>query len=363
MRNQLSVVCVAVVCLAACGTPGAPRPPSLRLAETVRDLAATRQGSTVTLTWTEPQRTTDGETIRALGPTLVCMGVNDFPMTHCDQMVADLTLAQFASCRPEVGKPASCQVTLAPDIQQQNPRGQATYAVEVLNPSGRSAGLSNQVRVPTAPTLPPPQKLTSEVRSDAVLITATGEQRFAAPPGTTFAFHLYRHEQGSQSEVDLGAESAHLEMGGAYAVQFQDRTFEWEKTYLYHTVAITTVSLPDGSIVDVPGDPSKDVKVFAHDIFPPSVPTGLQAVASGVGQPPFVDLTWAPNTEADLAGYNIYRDEQGQPPVKINSELVKTPSYRDGNVERGKTYFYSVTAIDLRGNESGKSVETSESVR
>src|SRR5579884_1426153 len=109
MKARFHRVGLALVCLAlsACGTPGAPRPPSLRLPQTIRDLAATRQGSTVTLTWTESAQTTDGENIRALGPTLVCMGVNDFPMTHCDQMVADLTLQEFASCKPEIGKPVT----------------------------------------------------------------------------------------------------------------------------------------------------------------------------------------------------------------------------------------------------------------
>src|SRR5512133_1519386 len=173
MTSRLYTIVAALLCLAACGTPGAPRPPSLRLPETVRDLAAIRQGNTVTLTWTEPQRTTDGETIRALGPTLVCMGVNDFPMTHCDQKVADLTLQQYAECTPQIGQRASCGITLPADIQRENPRGQATYAIEVLNANGRSAGLSNQVRVPTAPTLPPPAEVRVEVLPDAIRIMAS----------------------------------------------------------------------------------------------------------------------------------------------------------------------------------------------
>jgi fibronectin type 3 domain-containing protein len=104
------------------------------------------------------------------------------------------------------------------------------------------------------------------------------------------------------------------------------------------------------------------VAVFAHDIFPPAVPTGLQAVFSGVGQSPFVDLVWSPDTEADLAGYNIFRHEENQQPVKLNSEPVKTPSFRDSNVQSGKKYFYAVSALDERNNESGKSEEASEQV-
>lgn len=360
MKSAPYIALAATFCLVACGTPGAPRPPSLRLPETVRDLAAARQGSTVTLRWTEPQRTTDGENIRALGPTLVCMGVNDFPMTHCDQMVADLTLKEFALCKPEVGKPVTCAVELASEVQRDNPRGQATYAIEVLNTNGRSAGLSNQVRVPTAVTAPAPTDESASVGADAIKVSAiTGP--FHPPDGTDLRFHLFRRTETGHDEVDLG----NYEMetcAGICQLVFADKTFEWEKTYLYRVVGITTVHLPDGSNVDVHGDPSPNVKVFAHDIFPPALPSGLQAVASGVGQQPFVDLTWAPNTESDLAGYNVYRHEEGQSPVKINSELVKAPSFRDANVERGKTYSYSISAVDLRNNESSKSQEASETV-
>jgi len=41
---------------------------------------------------------------------------------------------------------------------------------------------------------------------------------------------------------------------------------------------------------------------------------------------------------------------------------VKSPAFRDMNVTPGHTYFYSVSAIDVRGNESAHSAEASESV-
>ena len=85
-------------------------------------------------------------------------------------------------------------------------------------------------------------------------------------------------------------------------------------------------------------------------------------MSSGVGQQPFIDLTWPPVSDADVAGYNVYRNEQGQQPVKINTDLVKTPAFRDKDVQPGHTYFYSVTAVDLRGNESDKSEATSETL-
>jgi hypothetical protein len=48
--------------------------------------------------------------------------------------------------------------------------------------------------------------------------------------------------------------------------------------------------------------------------------------------------------------------------VKVNRQIVRTPTYRDGSVEPGGKYFYSISAVDVRGNESARSEEASESV-
>ncbi len=125
---------------------------------------------------------------------------------------------------------------------------------------------------------------------------------------------------------------------------------------------VSVVETPGKPAIEVEGDDTQEVKVFAHDIFPPAVPTGLQAVFSGPGQEPFIDLIWAPVTDADLAGYNVYRHEAGAAGVKLNSEPVKAPAFRDMQVVSGKTYFYSVSAVDLRGNESARSEEAGETV-
>jgi fibronectin type 3 domain-containing protein len=67
-------------------------------------------------------------------------------------------------------------------------------------------------------------------------------------------------------------------------------------------------------------------------------------------------------TAGDLAGYNVYRREDSGPALKLNTEPVKTPAFRDAQVQTGKTYVYSVSAEDVRKNESDRSEETSETV-
>jgi len=49
-------------------------------------------------------------------------------------------------------------------------------------------------------------------------------------------------------------------------------------------------------------------------------------------------------------------------PVKINSDLIKAPAFRDADIVSGREYFYSITAVDARGNESPYSPEASEIV-
>ena len=88
------------------------------------------------------------------------------------------------------------------------------------------------------------------------------------------------------------------------------------------------------------------------DRFPPSPPENLRVVTS----PGAVELAWSPNAEPDLAGYNVYRSEEGAF-TRINPELLRIPVLRDSTVRPGVRYRYQVRASDAKGNESGPSEE------
>ncbi len=353
MRTRLLtiVAVLALAALVACGIPGAPQPPSLELPRTVGDLQAVRKGDKVTLTWTTPHETTDHTRIKHLGVTRICRAVDVVAPPECVEKVGALP--------PEhtpLKAAASFTDTLPKPLQDAHPLGSSTYAVEVENTRGRSAGLSNQVTVPLAPTLSPPSQLSARVTAEGVEISAFGEVGF---PRSTY--HLYRRSQGAQQELDLGGPSGYSVDGQSGTLSFLDRSVEWEKTYLYKVVGVMTEQI-QGKDQRIEGDDSTEIAVFVHDVFPPEVPTGLQAVSSGTPQQPFIDLSWAPDTESDLAGYNVFRHEEGAAPVKINSDVVKAPTYRDTAVQAGRRYSYSVSAVDVRGNESGRSEEASEAV-
>src|SRR5260370_33548426 len=132
---------------------------------------------------------------------------------------------------------------------------------------------------------------------------------------------------------------------------FLDQSFEWEHTYFYRGAV---VSVREAGGTEVEGDDTAEAKVFAHDVFPPEMPTGLQAVFSGPGQQAFIDLIWAPATDADLEGYNVYRHEEGTTAVKLNSEPANTPAFRDEQASAGEGYLYSVALGAQRGDEWGR---------
>jgi hypothetical protein len=241
----------------------------------------------------------------------------------------------------------------------QTPGGNfAVYTVLAQSNLGKSAGPSNQATVPLVPTLPAP----SRVQATTVPLGVSLSWEQSRPPEnrshltTQYVYRIMRREEGVPTALMVQQVNA-----GTEAMTFVDTRIEWQKHYAYW---ITPVTLWQGSGKKgvVEGDDSPPAAIFADDKFPPEPPVGLQAVFSGLANRPFIDLTWTPNTEPDLAGYNVYRHSGEEPAVKINSELVKTPSFPDAQVRPGTKYFYAVSAVDLRGNESGRSAETSETV-
>jgi len=370
MRSELLTLLavLALAALVACGMPGAPQPPSLELPRTVGNLQAVRKGDNVTLTWTTPHETTDRKRIKHLGVTGICRAVDRVAVAECAERVGALppehTPLQAA---------ASFTDALPKQLQQTHPLGLAGYAVEVENARGKSAGLSNQVTVPLAPTLPPPARLLAEATASGVVISwvvPLDEMQVLEPSRQAdrlqYHLHIYRRDKSEPAAAPIEISTA-----GAFVAprlpqpnwNILDGSAEWEHEYIYWADIETTVLGADGKVVGtVEGANSPELDVVVHDVFPPAVPAALQAVSSGTPQQPFIDLSWAPNTESDLAGYNVYRHEEGAAPAKINSEVVKAPTYRDVAVQAGRRYSYSVTAVDLRGNESGRSAEASEAV-
>ncbi len=138
------------------------------------------------------------------------------------------------------------------------------------------------------------------------------------------------------------------------ATEYRDANFEFDRTYLYRVTAIVR----DGATVAAAED-SETIEITPRDTFPPASPGGLTAVYTVDA----VELIWNASPEADLRGYNVYRQENDAPEARMTSDPLGTPIYRDTNVVGGKEYVYRVTALDAAGNESLRSEGAAAEVR
>src|SRR5260370_13062596 len=107
-----------------------------------------------------------------------------------------------------------------------------------------------------------------------------------------------------------------------------------------------------------------------RDTFPPPAPSGLEAVPGGArAADRSIDRSWTPDTDADLAGYFVYRQEVDEKGVvagtatRLNLTPVVGPAYRDQTALAGRRYAYRVTAVDTAGNESAPSADVQETLR
>ena len=92
-------------------------------------------------------------------------------------------------------------------------------------------------------------------------------------------------------------------------------------------------------------------QVQTLDLSFPAAPFNLATS----GEADAVKLTWDPNSEPDLAGYNIYRSSSpGGPYTKVNLVPTDRISYfHDQPLAALTRFYYRVTAVDSSGNESG----------
>ncbi|MFN8595929.1 MAG: alpha-amylase family glycosyl hydrolase [Anaerolineae bacterium] len=106
-----------------------------------------------------------------------------------------------------------------------------------------------------------------------------------------------------------------------------------------------------------PPNPGKLTVNASSDTTAPSVPTGLNIIASS---PAGIQLTWdAIAGDPTLYGYEVLRSATAGGPYTVQALVAGTNSYNDTNVVENTTYYYVVRAVDLSFNRSGNSAEVS----
>ncbi|MDX1430942.1 MAG: CARDB domain-containing protein [Gammaproteobacteria bacterium] len=123
---------------------------------------------------------------------------------------------------------------------------------------------------------------------------------------------------------------------------------EWDTTALAEGASFV-VTL-EGE--DLSGNVATATVTVVVDNTPPGVPTGLTALATGND----VRLDWDANTESDLLGYLLFRDERlanvdGVAIGDLDQFALADAGYDDDDVTDG-VHAYAISAIDRAGNVS-----------
>jgi hypothetical protein len=329
----------------------------------VGDLSAVRTGNQVALTWSMPKRDTDKVPLKGNVTVRICRNESGAP---------GCSAAATLQVAPEAG--GAFTDTLPPALAEGAPRV-LTYFAELDNRKGRSAGLSNGAQILAGEAPAAVDGLAVEMRREGVLLRWTPAPLDAAPVAVRLVRKLVSPPAPAPVKSTVGPLAARPEPlersllvePGPQPGRALDGSIQFGETYEYRAQRVTRVSV-GGETLELAGPLSGPVRIAAVNVFPPGVPRGLEAVATAgaEGAGPAIDLNWQPGTEADLAGYVVYRHEAGQPESdwqRISpAQPVAAPDYHDANVQPGHSYIYAVSAVDQQGHESERSAEAKETV-
>ena len=411
LNRRCSVVVLPLLALAGlgmvgCANPGPPKSPSLRLPAYVRDLAATRRGTTVELRFTIPQSTTDKLPLKAANvkagfcravDTGACVAVPELPEQSFARVTnAQPTLAVVHDTLPvELASGAAhvlaYRVELFGDTGRTAGFADPAYAASGVGPSsveglqaqGSRLGVVLSWKPATRPedgnvilrredispnpkTAHAPHRVVSASSATASPNkTATAHRNSStAAPKTPRAVKASEDNEPNVVWLTTAPQPDPLAGDSAVADPVQsardgitlDTTALDDEPYRYTAERRLSILL-GGRTLELRSEVSAPVEIALHDVYPPAAPTDLSA-ASFDNPKPAIDLIWQPVDDPRLAGYNVYRDNGDGNKIRLNPAPVLLPAFHDDTVTIGQRYRYSVTAVDAKGNESGPAVTT-----
>jgi hypothetical protein len=344
-----------------CGAPGEPQPLSPPVPSAITDLAAHQQGSGVALVFTMPGHTTTGQRLAQPPATEIFRGTlkpDGKPDDKSFRLVYTIP-GELAHDYTADGKIQFIDPIAAEELRA-HPGMTLAYRVRTRAAKNKDSADSNTV---TAALVPVPEKIAavdSHVTQNAIELSWPVPEPVAGTHAPTItAYRIYRGELDAAQPIPAAKDLSEAKWASPLSLlaevesnSYDDRLFDFGKTYVYVVRSVTTAG---GKAVE--SDDSVPAILTPKDTFPPATPQNVVAVVlPGLDGGRLVDLSWSINLETDLAGYRVYRSEkEGERGQALAAQLLLSPAFRDDSVQAGRKYWYSVTAVDHAGNESGPS--------
>ena len=347
---------LVLLLFSACAKVGEPQPPTVYVAQPSQDLSCKQVSDQVILSVSIPGLNTNGTRVndlRAVEVFRIEEGLAEAsgPISKehfLKEGIKILSVPEDEFPKYKQGNKFVFSDTLRfhEDVDIYSKR--RVYSVRFLNKKGQTAGLGNQAALVPVPIPAPPEILSPEITQNEIRLrwVPPTENLDGSKPARILGYNVYRST--NLKEFPVTPINPQL----LQQPEYDDRGFEFDKDYVY---AVSVVASERNPLAE--SSLSKELHIIPKDTFPPNAPGNLNAVVeNGV-----VVLLWVPPADADVDGYKVYRSDNGSTErIPLNAELIRTFSYRDQTVQKGRTYIYAVTAIDKHNNESAAASTTVE---
>ncbi|MDZ4182124.1 MAG: M20/M25/M40 family metallo-hydrolase, partial [Candidatus Cloacimonadaceae bacterium] len=142
-----------------------------------------------------------------------------------------------------------------------------------------------------------------------------------------------------------------------YNVYYSNTMGEWGTPITTPNWNVTIPGLTQGVLYYVAVSSEDMFGNESYLIYSAGVPYSIPLTPYNLTDAPMTDsvlMTWNPNTEMDLAGYNIYRSNSSETPgTMLNAAPVTSAQYQDYDVVGSMDYYYyRISAVDTQGNAS-----------
>ncbi len=341
-RVILAVLLMGFLPWFGCGVKGKPVPKETVIPNAPTDFSVEVLPEGVRLSWRAPQKNVDGSPLKDLQAVEIWRA--DLAQGECPGCPADFRrLGEVVYTYPEGGDaPQGGTEYLDKDLES----GLYRYRLVGRNSRGLM-GRQSSVR-----------ELYWDVPPGVVqeVVVSAGDRQVELrweplarlfdgrplEPGDV-SYQVFRGHKGR----GLGASPLHE--NALQEPHFVDRAVQNNMTYHYRVRAVRHVK---GRAVPGPFCPT--VEATPRKLAPPDPPRGVVAFATAGG----IRVVWEGARGEGIAGYRVYKAAAREGPWDLLTDSpLEAVVYDDRAVERGRWYWYSVTALDdaLPPNESLRS--------
>lgn len=330
----------------SCGVKGPLQPPLSLIPPKIEAIKCYQQGTKIVLEWTTPLFYENGVAMSSF--PVVEIWVNKVPIEAPSKTSILADLGEILK-KSRLLEEINCGENQAPSTWPSSIESRWEYpwsaeksGQEILifflrlkDNQGRKSSFSQPVIIAPIKPPSPPQILKAELAEDRVILSWKYVPR--DKDEEINGFNLYKKEKEASTWQRLNPMPFSLH-------EFEDKEIILGKTYVY---AVRSVQVIDS--IERESELSESVEILIKDVFPPPPPSGVVFI---IGEDRIV-LNWEPSLAPDLAGYRIRRRaEDSQIFELLTPEPILRTSYEDLQVEKGKSYYYAITACDQAGNES-----------